>query len=155
MFICDYWHERALPNIKTKSILMTRERFKDAWKDAQYPPGEGKSLEVAAQAAFSSELVLPEFQQYAGDEVMRKLILLCLHLQALAGPDDVWFVPTNKGPELFDMSHTWVAILLKTLRTDKIILPTQQYTAKKCTRHRFIGPSMELVKNNEISINAS
>ena len=79
--------------------------------------------------------------------------MVCLYLQALAGPDDVWFVPTNKGPELFDLSHTWVAILLKTLRTDKIILPTQQYTEKRCTRHRFIGPSMELVKNNEISIN--
>ena len=149
-FIAEYWHERALPNIKTKSIVMTLARFENGWRDAKFPPGEGKSLEIAAQAAFSSELVLPEFQGYSGDEIMRKLILLCLHLQLLAGPEGVWFVSTNKGPELFGVSHSWLATLLNTLNADKIIYPTKKYTTSRCTRYRFIGPSMELIKNNEI-----
>ena len=151
-FIAEYWHERALPNIKTKSIVMTLARFENGWRDAKFPPGEGKSLEIAKKAAFSSELVLPEFQRYSGDEIMRKLILLCLHLQLLAGPEGEWFVPTNKGQELFGVSHSWLAILLKMLKKDKIIIPTRKFTTNRCTRYRFIGPSMELVKNNEIRI---
>lgn len=142
MGIADMWHERALPNIETKSLAMTRSRFVNAWEDAKYPPGEGKSLEIAWKNAQKSTRPMVELDQFKGDEIMEKLVRLCFELQVLAGPDDVWFLPTNKALDLFNFTATWLAILLKDLCKRKIIKKTQSHTATKCARYKFIGPSM-------------
>lgn len=141
--IADMWHERALPNIKTKSLVITQIRFANAWEDAKYPPGKGKSLEIAWENAQISTLPMVELEQFEGDEVMEKLIRLCFELQVLAGPEDVWFVPTNKAPDLFGFTHSWLAILLKKLCKRKIIKKKREYTAVKCSRYQFIGPSLK------------
>lgn len=155
MFIADLWHEKALPNIKTKSLIMTQERFKNAWEDAKYPPGDGKSLEIAKEAAFNSKMPMAELEPYKKEEIMQNIIRLCFELQRLAGPNDDWFIPTNKAQELFGISHSWLATLLKTLCKKKIIKKTKKHTRLKCTRYKYIGPSMSLLcddgGNNEIN----
>jgi hypothetical protein len=145
MFIVDIWHERALPNIEHKSLTMTRERFRNAWADAKYPPGEGKSLEIAWENAQKSTLPMVELGAYQGDEVMQKLIRLCFELQRLAGLDEEWFLPTHKAPKLFGFSYSWLAILLKELCKSNIIKRTKRYTANRCNRYKFIGPSMAIL----------
>ena len=145
MGIVDIWHERALPNIRTKSLAMTQIRFAEAWEDAKYPPGEGKSLQIAWENAQKSKLSMVELEQFENDEVMEKLIRLCFELQVLAGADDVWFIPTNKAPELFNISHSWLAELLKGLCRMKIIKKTREHTAFRCSRYKFIGPSLKSI----------
>ncbi|MHC4133144.1 MAG: bifunctional DNA primase/polymerase [Planctomycetota bacterium] len=147
MFIADMWHEKAEPNIRTKSITMTRIRFKNAWEDAKYPPGEGKSLQIAVEEAFNSKMPMPELQEYKGDKTMEKLIRLCFALQKLAGDDD-WFMPTNKAPELFGISHSWLAIMLNSIEGE-IIKKTKVHTRQRCTRYRFIGPSIKLLQDSK------
>ena len=146
MGIADTWHERALPNIKTKSLTMTRIRFTDAWEDAKYPPGEGKSLQIAWENAQKSTKPMIELELFKSDEVMKKLIRLCFELQILAGPDDVWFVPTHKAPDLFGLTHAWLATLLKELSKRNIIKKTQRHTGNRCARYKFIGPSMATLR---------
>lgn len=145
MEVADMWHERALPFIETKSITMTRERFINAWEDAKYPPGEGKSLDIAWENAQNSTISMPELKDYKGDKIMEKLIRLCFALQELTGPDDEWFLPTNKGPELFHVSHAWLATLLNHLE-GKIIKKTRGHTKVKCARYIYIGPSVTLLR---------
>jgi hypothetical protein len=146
MGVADMWYERALPNIETKSLTMTRSRFANAWEDAKYPPGDGKSLKIAWENAQKSTRPMAELKQFEGEEVMEKLIRLCFELQVLAGPDGVWFIPTRKAPELFDISHSWLGIMLKELCKMKVIEMTKRHTAQKCTRYRFIGPSMAVLQ---------
>ncbi|MBN2127952.1 MAG: bifunctional DNA primase/polymerase [Sedimentisphaerales bacterium] len=146
MFIADMWHKRALPNIEHKSPTMTRARFLDAWKDAKYPPGEGKSLEIAWANAQKADSPMPELEVYKEDEVMQKLVRLCFELQRLAGPDEEWFIPTQKAPELFGFSHAWLAVLLKTLAANGIIRKTKEHTRGKCSRYVYTGPSVKLLR---------
>ena len=150
MGIPEMWHKRALHNIQTKSLTMTLIRFTNAWEDAKYPPGEGKSLEIAWDNAQKSTQPMVELGQFPDDEIMEKLVRLCFELQVLAGPDDVWFVPTNKGPELLKISHSWLATLLQDLCKRKIIKKTRRHTAQKCTRYRFIGPSINSLKKQVV-----
>jgi hypothetical protein len=145
MFIADIWHEAALPNIETKSLTMTRARFKNAWEDAKYPPGEGMSLEIAREAAFSSTEPMPELEPYTDEEVYQKVIRLGFELQRLAGVDDVWFIPTNKAKELFGVSHSWLAMILNDLQKRKIIKLTRKHTKTKCARYKYIGQSAALL----------
>jgi hypothetical protein len=147
MIIGDIWHKRALPNIEHKSLLMTQARFKNAWGDVKYPVGEAKSLEIAVEDALNSKTPMPELEEFKGDEVMEKIIRLCFSLQKLAGPDDNWFIPTNKAPELFGITHSWLAIMLGRLE-GKIINKTKKHTKFKCSRYRFIGPSMALLRKD-------
>jgi len=145
MGIANMWYERALSNIGTKSLAMTKIRFAEAWEDAKYPPGEGKSLQIAWENALKSTKPMVELEQIEGDEVMEKLIRLCFELQVLAGPDDEWFIPTNKARELFNFSHSWLGILLKELCKREVIKKTREYTAVRCSRYKFIGPSLKSI----------
>ncbi|MFC1739245.1 bifunctional DNA primase/polymerase [Planctomycetota bacterium] len=149
MFIADLWHEKALPNIKTKSLIMTQERFKNAWEDAKYPPGNGMSLEIAKEAAFSSAEPMAELKDYEGEKVIEKIIRLCFELQRLAGPDDVWFLPTNKAYELFGISHSWLSTLLNKLCNDTIIKKMKKHTKHRCTRYKYIGPSIAFLQQKD------
>lgn len=146
MAILKTWHEKALPNIEHKSFNLTRLRFLNAWEDAKYPPGQGESLKIAWANAQKSKHLIPELKQYEGDDTMERLIRLCFELQKLAGPDGEWFLPTNKGQELFGISHSWLATLLKGLESDKIIRKTKQHTKLKCSRYVFTGPSAKMLK---------
>jgi len=145
MFIVDEWHRQALPNIEHKSLTMTRERFRNAWRDAKYPPGKGDSLKIALENAKRADFPMPELEQFDGDATMTLLIRLCFELQRLAGPEGEWFVPTHKGPELFNLSHSWVGTLLDTLEGRGIIRKTRPHTAYKCKRYVYTGPSIELL----------
>lgn len=147
MNICNMWHEKALPNIEHKSLVMTQERFKNSWEDAKYPVGEGKSLEIAKEEAFNSTMLMPELEEFKGEKVIEKIIRLSFSLQKLAGPDDEWFIPTNKAQELFGISHSWLAIMLKMLCDKKITKKTKDHTNFKCTRYKFIGPSISSLLN--------
>lgn len=149
MFIADMWHEKALPNIETKSLLMTQARFKNAWEDARFPPGEGESLNIAKEAAFKSTEPMAELELYEGDEIAKKVIRLCFELQRLAGPDGEWFIPTNKAEELFGVSHSWLAMILKHL-DGTIIKKTKKHTRNRCTRYIFIGPSIKLLQKSPL-----
>jgi hypothetical protein len=146
MEVADMWHESARPNINTQSLTMTRIRFADAWEDAKYPSGEGKSLDMAWENAQNSTVPMPELQDYKDEPLIQKVIRLCFALQELAGPDDEWFLPTNKGPKLFHVSHSWLATLLNHLETRKIIKKTRKHTQSRCTRYRYTGPSAQILR---------
>jgi hypothetical protein len=143
MFIVNEWHRRALPNIEHKSLTMTQERFRNAWRDAKYPPGDGESLKIAFENAKRADYPMPELEPFADDETMTLMVRLCFELQRLAGPGGEWFVPTHKGPELFGVSHAWVATLLDTLEGRRIIRKTQSHTARRCRRYVYTGPSID------------
>jgi len=147
MFIADMWHKRAKDKIEHKSLTMTRARFLDAWKDAKYPPGEGKSLEIAWANAQKADFSMLELERYQDDEPMQALIRLCFELQRMAGPDEEWFIPTRKAPDLFGFSHAWLAVLLNTLEGDGIIRKTKRHTAHRCSRYVYTGPSMKLLRD--------
>jgi len=142
--IGDIWHKKAQANIEHKSLTMTQARFKNAWDEVKYPVGEGNSLEIAKEAAFSSTELMPEFELYEGDETMHKLIRLCFELQRLAGLDD-WFIPTRKGKDLFGLSHSWLGTLLEDLQAKKFIKKTKVHTRYKCARYKYIGQSVALL----------
>jgi hypothetical protein len=139
MFILDKWHKKALPNIEHKSLLMTQERFRNAWEVAKYPPGEGKSLQIAWENAQKSKAHIPELKKYEDDEYVCNVIRLCFELQKMAGPDAEWFLPTNKARELFGISHSWLATLLKSLVREGVIKQVKQYTRTRCTRYVYLG----------------
>lgn len=86
MGIDALWHEKALPNIETKSFEMTRARFINAWEDAKYPPGEGLSLQIAWENAQKLKISMDELENYKNEPKMQMLIKLCFELQRLAGP---------------------------------------------------------------------
>ena len=131
---------------------MTRERYINAWEDAKYPPGERLSLQIAFENAKKSTVVMPELENYKDEPLMQLLIRLCFELQRLAGPDDAWFLPTHKGPELFKISFQWLAVLLNRIE-GKIIKKTKQYDKEKnkCNRYIYIGPSIDII-NKEVAI---
>lgn len=154
MFIADMWHEKALSNIETKSLFITRSRFMNVLDEAKYPPGEGESLNIAKEAAFKSTEPMEELEAFRGDKFAEKLVRLCFELQRLARVGEEWFVPTDKGPELFGISKQTLATALRCL-DGNIIKKTRKHTAKRCARYIFIGPSIRLLKpdkkNEEIS----
>ena len=119
------WHEKALPNIETKSFELTRARFINAWEDAKYPPGEGLSLQIAWENAQKSKICMVELENYKNEPKIQLLIKLCFELQRLAGPEDEWFIPTHKGPNLLGITYQWLAVLLNRL-DGKIIKKTKK-----------------------------
>jgi hypothetical protein len=146
MEVADMWHESAKSNIKTKSLTMTRIRFTDAWEDAKYPPGEGKSLDIAWENAQNSTMAMPELQDYKDDPLIQMVIRLCFALQELAGANDDWFLPTNRGPKLLGISHSWLATLLNHLHARRIIKKTRGHTKTRCARYRYVGPSAKFLR---------
>lgn len=146
MFIADMWHDKAKQNMKTQSILMTRLRFANAWEDAKYPPGEGKSLDIAWENAKNSTIPMVELEDFRAEPLMQMVIRLCFELQKLAGPDDAWFLPTHRGGNLLGISYQWLATLLNELRRRKIIKKTKEHTETRCRRYKYIGLSASLLR---------
>ncbi|HIJ72227.1 MAG TPA: bifunctional DNA primase/polymerase [Planctomycetes bacterium] len=144
--IIEEWYNRALPNLKTKSLILKKARFDNAWRDAKHPVGKGVSLMVAWRQAQKSTLQMQEFEWFHNDELVKRVIRLCFELQKLAGPNDVWFLPTNKAPELFGISHSWLAVLLQELAAREVIEKVKEHTRQKCARYIYIGPSKKFLK---------
>jgi hypothetical protein len=130
------WHKRALPAIGTKSFDDTWADFCYGWKRVKYPKGGG-TLKLATQKALEAQNHIPAEDNYGRPEI-KLLVRLCFELQELQKSKSFWLSWNDAAPVLV-VSVPTAGKWLSMLEADGIIATTEEHTAIKATRYKYIA----------------
>lgn len=130
------WHQRALPNIRTKPFDETWFDFMESWPKVMFPAGE-EPIQMILDKALQSDLPAIA-EQYESPEV-QALIVLCRELQRAVG-NEPFFLACRTAGRLLDIDHTSANRYLRGLCNDEVIklVSKGSQSSKKASRYRYL-----------------
>ena len=131
------WHQRALPNIRTKAFEETWFDFAESWRKVEFPEGEGPLAMVFSRAV---EAELPAVAMQYEQLKLRLLVALCRELQRESG-DAPFFLSVRIAGELLEVDPGTASRWLRGLQVDEILKLIKRGTVKegKASRFRYLA----------------
>lgn len=130
------WHEKALRTIGTKPFDETWADFCYGWTRVKYPKGDG-SLKIATQKALDAQNTVAAEEIYEKPEV-KLLVRICFELQTLQKTEPFW-LSYGDAALILGVSAPTAGKWFSMLEADSVIKKTEEHTAIKAARYKFIA----------------
>jgi hypothetical protein len=131
----EWWHQAALPKIKTKPFEETWYDFRNAWEAVRFPAGSGP-VGLAFERAMAQEA--PKCAKVYQDPRIRCLTSLCRELQRIAG-DAPFFLGCRAAGELLGVTHQLANRWLQMLCMDQVLVLVERGRLHRANEFRYVG----------------
>lgn len=126
------WHQKALPNIRTKEFAISWSEFTSAWGKITKPLGQ-----TLAEILKDKDVDTSEFSvKFGYGEVMLTLLQVCLKLQRHFH-DEPFFLSVRQAGELLGMHYSDACRLLKVLVSDGVLILVSKGAGMKASRYKI------------------
>lgn len=137
--IVQDWHQRALPNIRTKEFEETWIDFLKAWPQIKYPAGK-EPIAMVFQNAIQLEPPPKALEKYPGHPNIQILASLCRELQRSSG-EEPFFLSCRTAGQLLKVTPMTISRWMFLLEQDGFVTTVQKggtaQTVRKATRYKF------------------
>ncbi|MEA3226841.1 MAG: bifunctional DNA primase/polymerase, partial [Planctomycetota bacterium] len=139
--IVKVWHERALPNIRTKEFEETWIDFLKAWPIIKHEKGEGPMAKIFEKAI---QLDPPKIavKKYPDHSKLKILVSLCRELQRAAG-DAPFFLAARTAGRLLNVApitaNRWLFLLLSDGILKLVSKGGTATNARQASRYRYVA----------------